>query len=86
MEEGPEKKQVVEQIANFMKMSYLTWNRDSVDDAVIREQLREFSGGKLEIPEELKLTNRFIDLREADRRYQRGKNQKKRNNAYGRGK
>lgn len=87
MEEGTEKAQVVEQIAQFMKMSYLTWNRDSVDDAVIREQLREFSGGKLELPEDIKLSNRFIDLREADRRNQRGKNQKKRNNnGYSRGK
>lgn len=88
MEDSPEKQQVVEAIANFMKMSYLTWNRDSVDDEVIREQLREFSGGKLELRDELKLTNRFIDLREADRRNQRNKNLKKRgnNNGYSRSK
>ncbi len=88
MEEGPEKQQVVEAIANFMKMSYLTWNRDSVDDEVIREQLREFSGGKLEIREDMKLTTRFIDLREADRRNQKNKNLKRRNpsNGYSRGK
>lgn len=83
LEEGPTRQSVTEQIANFMKMSYLTWNRDSVDDSVIREQLFEFSGGKLSIPEETRLTNRFIDLKEADRRG--GRNKKKRNNAYGRG-
>lgn len=83
VEDEPTRKTVTEQIANFMKMSYLTWNRDSVDDVVIREQLKEFSGGKLELPEEVKLTNRFIDLKEADKRGNR--NKKKRNNGYGRG-
>lgn len=86
LEDGAEKQQVVESIANFMKMSYLTWNRDSVDDEVIREQLREYSGGKLELRDDMKLTTRFIDLREADRRSQKNKNQRKRNNGnnYGR--
>jgi len=86
MEDGSEKQQVVESIANFMKMSYLTWNRDSVDDEVIREQLREYSGGKLELRDDMKLTTRFIDLREADRRNQKNKNLRKRNNGnnYGR--
>ncbi|MBK7966450.1 MAG: DUF4290 domain-containing protein [Bacteroidetes bacterium] len=89
MEDSPEKQQVVETIANFMKMSYLTWNRDSVDDEVIREQLNEFSGGKLILRDDLKLTTRFIDLRESDRRAIRNKNQKKRSNyngGYSRGK
>jgi len=89
MEDTPERQQVVEAIANFMKMSYLTWNRDSVDDDVIREQLREFSGGQLEIREDMKLTSRFIDLREADRRNQKNKNLRKQrspSNGYLRGK
>lgn len=86
MEDSAEKHQVVEAIANFMKMSYLTWNRDSVEDEVIREQLREFSGGKLVLREEVRLTNRFIDLREADRRNQRNKKSKNRGNGFGRGK
>jgi hypothetical protein len=55
----------------------------SVDDEVIREQLRDYSGGKLEIREDMKLTTRFIDLREADRRNQKNKNLKKRNNGNG---
>lgn len=83
LEEGTEKQQVVEAIANFMKMSYLTWNRDSVDDEVIREQLRDYSGGKLEVREDMKLTTRFIDLREADRKNQKNKNLRKRNNGNG---
>jgi hypothetical protein len=89
MEDTPERQQVVEAIANFMKMSYLTWNRDSVDDDVIREQLKEFSGGVLEIRDDMKLTNKFIDLKEADRRNQRNKNLRKQRtptNGYSRGK
>ncbi len=89
MEDSPEKQQVVETIANFMKMSYLTWNRDSVEDEVIREQLNDYSGGKLVLRDDIKLTTRFIDLREADRRTLRNKNQKKRttyNGGYSRGK
>lgn len=87
MEDSPERQQVVEQIANFMKMSYLTWNRDSVDDEVIREQLKEFSGGKLEVREDMKLTTRFIDLREADRRNKKTNIRKRNpNNGYSRGK
>ena len=85
IEDGQEKQQVVESIANFMKMSYLTWNRDSVDDEVIREQLRDYSGGKLEVRDDMKLTTRFIDLREADRRNQKNKNLRKRNNGNGYG-
>lgn len=88
MEESPERQQVVEAIANFMKMSYLTWNRDSVDDEVIRGQLKEFSGGQLEVREDAKLTNKFIDLREADRRNKKNNNIRKRNpgNGYNRSK
>ena len=46
-EEGPEKEGLVFTIANHMKKSYLSWNKDSVDDKVIFEHLRELSGGKI---------------------------------------
>ncbi len=47
MEDGDEKTQLVKWIANYMKRSYLTWNRDSVTDVVIYTQLNELAGGKL---------------------------------------
>ncbi len=47
MEEGDEKTQLVKWIANYMKRSYLTWNRDSVTDVVIYTQLNELADGKL---------------------------------------
>lgn len=84
MEAGPEKQQVVESIANFMKMSYLTWNRDSVDDDVIRMQLEEMSGGELHLREDARLTTRFIDLQEYNRKNNKSKTARKRN-GYGRG-
>lgn len=45
--EGEERDALVEQIANLMKRSYLNWNRDSVNDEVIINQLDELSKGKL---------------------------------------
>ena len=48
-EEGPLKEGLVLTIANHMKKSYLNWNRDTVDDDVIFEHLRELSGGKINL-------------------------------------
>lgn len=47
MEDGDMKDAFVETLANFMKMAYVNWNRDSVSDELIVEQLRILSGGKL---------------------------------------
>ncbi|TRO66613.1 DUF4290 domain-containing protein [Christiangramia sabulilitoris] len=46
-EEGELKEALVLTIANHMKKSYLNWNRDSVDDEVILEHLRDLSNGKI---------------------------------------
>lgn len=46
-EEGDFKEALVLTIANHMKKSYLNWNRDSVDDEVIFEHLKELSNGKI---------------------------------------
>lgn len=54
-EEGDEKRVLTEMIANSMKKSYLMWNRDSVTDDVIIEQLRELSKGKLKLAPDTKL-------------------------------
>jgi hypothetical protein len=42
-------------IANHMKRLYLTYNKDSVNDAVILNDLNVLSGGKLSLPENTKL-------------------------------
>ncbi|HWK59634.1 MAG TPA: DUF4290 domain-containing protein [Parapedobacter sp.] len=43
-------------IANFMKMAYLTWNKDSVEDDAILADLRELSGGELQLSPDVTLT------------------------------
>lgn len=49
--ESEERKALTEQIAHTMKRQYLLWNRDTVDDAIIREQLNELSNGRLTLPD-----------------------------------
>jgi len=53
--EGEEKEYLIEVIGNQMKKSYLNWNRDTVGDEQIIEDLKALSGNKLVIPENLKL-------------------------------
>lgn len=47
--EGDEKNALFNTIANHMKKSYLTWNRESVDDEVILNDLKALSQGKVNI-------------------------------------
>ena len=55
-EENPERKSaMVQGIANFMKMAYVQWNKDNVADEVILKNLRELSGGNLELEENVNL-------------------------------
>ena len=59
-EEGEMKNALVIVIANHMKKSYLSWNKDAVEDRVIFEHLYELSDGKLNLlqsEEELTTTN-----------------------------
>lgn len=57
MPEGKEKEELTKIIANHMKKSYLTWNRDVVDDEVILKDLARLSGGKLQVVEGTKLND-----------------------------
>lgn len=59
-EEGEMKDALVKVIANHMKKSFLSWNKDTVKDDVIFEHLYELSEGKLNLlqsTEELVNTN-----------------------------
>jgi hypothetical protein len=59
-DEGEMKSALVKVIANHMKKSYLSWNKDTVTDVVIFEHLYELSKGKLNLlqsTEELLNTN-----------------------------
>ncbi len=76
--EGDEKNALTEQIANLMKRSYLTWNRDSVNDEVILKHLNELSGGGLKLAESsiLRSTQTFVQRsgqsRDRDKKKQAG--------------
>lgn len=62
-DEGEMKDALVKVIANHMKKSYLSWNKDTVTDAVIFEHLFELSDGRINLTgseEELSTTNDLI--------------------------
>jgi len=50
MPAGDERDQLTAQIAHTMKRQYLQWNRDTVDDSLIADQLGELSDGRLTLP------------------------------------
>ena len=60
MPDSEEKTRLTEMIAGGMKRSYLLWNRDTVDDDLIREQLSQLSDGKLALSPNF----RFRDTRD----------------------
>ena len=61
LEDGEMKNALVETIANHLKKSYLNWNRDSVNDEVILQHLKELSKGELKLSDSSKLSN-TIDI------------------------
>jgi hypothetical protein len=57
MEDGELKEILIQLIANHMKKSYLTWNKEAVDDKQIFRDLKIISDGKIDLQiEENKLT------------------------------
>ena len=74
-------------IANHMKKCYLNWNKDSVEDAVIFDHLKELSNGEIDLAdsgENLTESNQFLKNRitkgnrSGGRKGQRGHRNKKR--------
>ena len=49
--DGEERDALIERIAHAMKRDYLIWNRDTVDDEVINDQLAILSDDKLTVKE-----------------------------------
>ncbi len=63
-ENEEEKEELIRLIANQMKKSYMSWNKDIVDDKKIFDDLRELSKGKIDINEE---DLRLFEVRERER-------------------
>jgi len=55
IEEPARKQQMIQAIANFMKMAYVTWNKDTVADETIIKDLRDMSNGDLQLQENVNL-------------------------------
>ncbi|MCO5948773.1 DUF4290 domain-containing protein [Mucilaginibacter flavidus] len=49
------KRHMVQAVANFMKMAYVQWNKDSVTDEMILNDLYMLSGGTLKLEENVNL-------------------------------
>ncbi len=67
-EEGELKNALVKVIANHMKKSYLSWNKDTVTDEVIFEHLYELSDGKLDLMTSTESLLRTDDLMRTNKR------------------
>ncbi|WP_293783001.1 DUF4290 domain-containing protein [uncultured Pedobacter sp.] len=83
-EENPEiKKAMVQSIANFMKMAYVTWNKDNVSDDTIIKDLKYLSGGLLSLDEGVNLAKvefRTQNPRQSNNNNNRGRNNNNNNN------
>jgi hypothetical protein len=55
MDDAARKQQMIQSIANFMKMAYVTWNKDTVADETIIKDLRDMSNGELLLQENVNL-------------------------------
>jgi hypothetical protein len=67
-EDGDMKNALVKVIANHMKKSYLSWNKDTVKDDVIFEHLYELSDGKLNMNESTEELISTTDLLRTNKR------------------
>ena len=56
MPDTEKKQSMAQSIANFMKMAYVTWNKDSVEDDSIIKDLAELSNGELQLGADVSLT------------------------------
>jgi len=88
MEEGDKKNYYIETLANLMKRSYLNWNRDSVNDEVILQHLKELSKGKLKVPADFKfnLTQDILQRTGLNQQSQQNRHHKKDGKHHGKGK
>jgi len=57
MPENDKKKAFIEVIGSYMKLAYRSWNREYVNDEIIRHDLEVLSEGKLLLPQNANLDN-----------------------------
>lgn len=55
VEDAETRNQLILNLASFMKMQYLIWNKDNVEDATIFSDIVKLSNGKITIPEGMEI-------------------------------
>ena len=82
MEDGPKKQAILVNIANQMKRDYLNWNRDTVNDLLILDDLYKISGEEVTLPMDTKLTptNEILNKQPQQQQQQKKKQGNKKNN------
>ncbi len=83
IEEPERRKHMIQSIANFMKMAYVQWNKDSVTDETILADLAAMSGGELKIDENINLNR--VEYRAAPQINTNNNNRGRSNNQNNRG-
>jgi hypothetical protein len=80
LEEGEEKDALIRLVAYNLKRAYLNWNRTSVDDEQIKDDLYRMSEGKLSVPDDYEFPSTYDILgrkknkaKESPQRNQRSK-------------
>jgi hypothetical protein len=83
IEDPDRKRHMVQAVANFMKMAYVQWNKDSVTDESILSDLYNLSGGQLKLEENINLNR--VEYRAAPRENNNQNNRGRTNNQNNRG-
>ncbi|HQG56327.1 MAG TPA: DUF4290 domain-containing protein [Bacteroidales bacterium] len=79
MPDGEEKDYLTYLIINQMKKLYITWNRPQVSDDIILSDLKCLSGGKLTIPEGMKIPEAKELMAQNKKKQQTNKHNKQQN-------
>jgi len=59
--DGEEKTAMIRSLAIYMRQQYLIWNKDTVADATIFQDIERLSGGRVRVPEGLELSKISAD-------------------------
>ena len=73
-EDGPMKDAMIKTLATYMKQQYLIWNKDTVTDQTIFQDIERLSEGKVKVPEGLQLGR--VELQNGGTRQGGGQNKK----------
>lgn len=73
-EDGPMKDAMIKTLATYMKQQYLIWNKDTVTDQTIFQDIERLSEGKVKVPEGLQLGR--VEFQNGGTRQGSGQNKK----------